>query len=67
MIKGLNHQEDITVLNTSALNNKTSKHTKHRLIQIKKSTNIVEDVSIFYRTRSQEVSRDIGDFHFIIN
>ena len=42
MIKGLNHQEDITVLNISALNNKTSKHMKHRLIQIKKSTNIVE-------------------------
>lgn len=30
MIKVLNHQEDITVLNASALNNETSKHTKHR-------------------------------------
>ena len=47
MMKELNHQEDIAVLNASALNNKTSKHTKHRLIQIKKSTNLVEDVSIF--------------------
>lgn len=28
MIKELNHHEDIAVLNASALNNKTSKHTE---------------------------------------
>ena len=38
MIKELIYHEDITVLNASALNNRTSKHLKHKLIQVKRET-----------------------------
>lgn len=40
MIKELIYHEDITVLNASALNNRTSKHLKHKVRekQVKRET-----------------------------
>lgn len=65
------HQEDITVLNTNAPNNKASKYTKQKPLETEErkdgSTIIVRDFdthsffSITEKTGDKKISKDIGD------
>lgn len=67
VVKGSVYQDDITVLNVNALNNKVSKYMKQKLIEmigeIEKSTIIAEDfnspLSANDRTAGQKIIHDI--------